>query len=266
LLEPDEALEVREHLRACDPCRDAFEPFRELSDEEGRRPGHLPIALITRWDTFAPLMTEDERTCLEEHFASCPRCREGRAFARLIPDMPSRDAAPTRRAWLGIGTGLAAVLAAAAIVVLRGHSPSTLASKPAPVTTPVAMPKVEPAILKAPTLSLSGIDRGSSTEVVVRVPKGSTVLPIRVPPLLGVRPDARIRIRVEGPGGVDYGRAELAHRKLFGTGQTPSLEAQAPSGPLKEGEYRVHVTSNVANPQAPGGFEGAEYGFDLLSQ
>ena len=267
LLEPDEAVDVREHLRACGACRDAFEPFREPSDEEERRPGHLPIALITRWDAFAPLMAEDERTCLEEHFASCPRCREGRAFARLLPDLRTRQAASERRRWLGFGTAIAAVLAAAAIVVLRGQTPSTLSSKPAPaVPAPVVIPNVEVPVLKAPTLSLAGIERGRTTERVVRVPKGSIVLPIRVPPLLGVGPDARIRIRVEGPGGVDYGRAELVHRNLFGTSAAPSLDAQAPSGPLKEGEYRVHVTSNVANPQAPGGFEGAEYGFDLLSQ
>ena len=56
LLEPEETLEVREHLRACDTCREAFEPFRDLSEEEERRPGHLPIALLTRWDAFARAM------------------------------------------------------------------------------------------------------------------------------------------------------------------------------------------------------------------
>jgi hypothetical protein len=261
LLEPSEALAVREHLRTCEECRETFEPFRALSDEEERRPGHLPIALITRWEQFAPLLSNDERECLEEHFASCPRCTEGRAFARLIPEMPRLEAAPARRAWLGFGTGLAAVLVAAAILVLRQPSPTPLVKSPAPAAAPVPLPTVG-MVLRAPLLTLAGIDRGGAG-LVVRVPKGATVLPIRVPPLLGVGPDARIRVRVEGPGGVEFGRTELAHKKLFGTSTTPSLEAQAPGGPLPEGMYHVLVTSNVPNPQAPRGFEGAEYRFDL---
>jgi hypothetical protein len=264
LLEPSEALDVREHLRTCDDCRDAFEPFRTLTDEEERRPGHLPIALITRWDAFAPLLSEDERDCLEEHFASCPRCNEGRAFARLIPEMPRLEAAPARRAWLGFGTGLAAVLVVVAILMLRQPSPTPLVRSPAPVAAPVPLPTVG-MVLRAPLLTLAGIDRGGAG-MVVRVPKGATILPIRVPPLLGVGPDARVEIRVEGPGGVEFGRTQLAHKRLFGTSTTPSLDAQAPSGPLPEGAYHVLVTSDVPNPQAPRGFEGAEYGFDLRSE
>ena len=98
---------------------------------------------------------------------------------------------------------------------------------------------------------------------IVRVPRGATLLPIRVPPLLGVGPDARIRIRIDGPGGVSYGHAELAHRMLFGEAAPPALEAHAAVGPLPAGHYRVAVVSDVPDPHAPGSFEGAEYDFEL---
>lgn len=90
--------------------------------------------------------------------------------------------------------------------------------------------------------------------MVVDIPAGSTLLPIRVPPLLGVGPDARVRIRVEGPGGADFGRVELANRQLFGTAAAPAIEARAPDGPLPGGRYRVTVA---------GGGESATYGFAL---
>jgi DNA-directed RNA polymerase specialized sigma24 family protein len=265
LLEASEALDVREHLRSCEECRQAFEPLVALSDEEEKRPGHLPIALITRWDTFAPLLTEDERACLEEHFESCPRCKEGRAFARLIPDMPELRSAPARRAWLGFGTGP------------RGGARGRRDLRVAPT----------PADSARDPCAFAGRDDGSASD--------RRDGPARAAPhargrrsrrsghrgpraeghdrpshpraaALGVGPDARIRIRVEGPGGVEFGHAEFAHKRLFGTSETPSLDAQAASGPLPEGVYRVLVTSDVPNRQAPRGFEGAEYGFDLRTE
>ena len=46
LLEIEGAQEVRAHLRDCAECRAAFEPFREHTEDEENRPGHVPIALI----------------------------------------------------------------------------------------------------------------------------------------------------------------------------------------------------------------------------
>ena len=148
-LEPDETLDVREHLRAGADCRNAFEAYREPSDEEERRSGHLPIALLARWDAFAPLLTEDERTCLETHLGACPRCTESRAFARLAAELPEQAVAPARRAWLGFGTAaMAAVLAVAVVVSLRERpAPHAPASTPAPV----AVPRAQAPALRAPS-------------------------------------------------------------------------------------------------------------------
>jgi len=264
LLEPEGAQEVRAHLRDCADCRAAFEPFREHTEDEETRPGHVPISLISRWDVLAPRLADAERALIEGHFEACERCRTSREFGRTLRAARRPERTRTRRGWMGFGTAaIAAIAAAVAIVVLR--------DKPAPDIAPAphveqAAPKTSPSAATAPvragTVALASPSRGGSTQAV-RVPRGATVLPIRVPPLLGVGPDARITIRVDGPGGVPFGQAELAHRALFGDAAPAALEAQAPEGPLPPGRYRVFVVSDVPDPQVPGTFEGAEYGFEL---
>ena len=251
LLEPPSALEVREHLRGCAPCMNAFEPFTEISAEEETRFGHVPIALLVRWDLVASLLSHDERICLEAHLASCERCSESRAFAREIRALADVRPAPARRPWLGFGTAaMAAVLAVAVVFALRDR-PAPQTSIPAPVATPA--PSTVAAPLRAPIVTLGGVVRNGGP-LVERVPRGATLLPIRVPPLLGVGPDARIHIRVDGPGGAEFGKTEVAHRRLFGPDAAPALEATAPEGPLPEGHYKVTVE---------GGGESVTYDFDL---
>jgi hypothetical protein len=152
---------------------------------------------------------------------------------------------------------MAAVAAVVTLVVLR--------EKPAPLPAPQveqAAPAPLPAPVRAQVVALAGPTRGGPGQRV-RIPRGASVLPIRVPPLLGVGPDARVRIHAFGPGGVSFGHAELAHGALFGEAAPPALDAQAPDGPLPAGHYRVVVVSDVPNPHVPGSFEGAEYGFEV---
>jgi hypothetical protein len=82
--------------------------------------------------------------------------------------------------------------------------------------------------------------------------------------LLGVRPEARIRIDVTGPGGGAYGHAEIEHRRLFGEAAPPAVNAVAPDGEaLPAGHYDVSAVSDAADPDVPGQLERADYGFDL---
>jgi hypothetical protein len=265
LLEAEGAQEVRVHLRECADCRATFEPFRDPTEDEETRPGHVPIALISRWDVFEPRLADAERALLEGHFQACERCRTSREFGRTLRAARRPERPRSRPGWLGFGTAaIAALTVVLAIVLLR--------EKPAP---PTAIPQeqaarktsagIAPAPVRAAVLALASPSRGDSAPIV-RVPVGATILPIRVPPLLGIGPDARIRIRVEGPGGVSFGDAELAHRALFGEAAPPALDVHAPEGPLPPGHYRVVIVSDVPNPQVPGSFEGAEYEFDLNSR
>jgi len=265
LLEPAGAQEVRAHLRECADCRAAFEPFRELSEDEETRPGHVPIALISRWDVLEPRLADSERALLEGHFQACERCRASREFGRTLRAARRPERPRSRPGWWGFGTGaIAALMVIAAIVVLR-EPPAPRRAIPQEQAARKTAPGVAPAPMRAGTLALASPSRGDSAPIV-RVPLGATILPIRVPPLLGIGPDARIRIRAFGPGGVSFGHAELAHRALFGEAAAPALDAHAPEGPLPAGHYRVVVVSDVPNPQVPGSFEGAEYGFDLNPQ
>jgi hypothetical protein len=260
LLDAGGAQEVRAHLRDCVDCRAEFEPFLDRTEDEEMRAGHVPIALISRWDVFAPRLAEAERALLEGHFETCERCRTSREFGRALRAGERSDQPRPRKGWMGFGAAvIAAITAAVAVVVLRDQPAAH--NVPAP---PVEQParKTSPTPVRARTVALASPMRGGE-EAVVRVPRGATVLPLRVPPLLGVGPDALIRIRAFGPGGIPFGHAQLAHRALFGDSADPALDAQAPHGPLPPGHYRVVVVSDVPDPQVPGSYEGAEYDFDL---
>ena len=264
LLDAEGAQEVRAHLRECADCRAAFEPFLDRTEDEETRPGHVPIALISRWDVFAPRLADAERALLEGHFEACERCRTSREFGRALREGQRPDRPRARKGWMGFGgAAIAAVAAAVVVMALRERPARRIApAPPMEQSTRKPLPAVAPAPVRAAIVALASPTRGG-TEPIVRVPRGATVLPIRVPPLLGVGPDALIRIRAFGPSGVPFGHAELAHRALFGDAAEPALDARAPHGPLPPGHYRVVVVSDVPDPQVPGSFEGAEYGFDL---
>ena len=264
LLDAERAQALREHLRGCDSCRAAFEPFLErTSDEEDRR-GHVPLALLARSGAATAALSPGERELIDEHVRSCDRCADTRAFALGLYDV--RPAA--RRPWrwrfaLGTGAAIAAVLA---LVLVR----DTVPPRPAPPTStaPATPPAVAPpAVARGPVRTAPVVTLGTTRAAggqVVRVASGTIALPLRVPPLLGVGPEARIRISVTGPHGLDAGSVELPHRALFGEDASPALEARAPSGTeLPAGKYGVQEVSDLPDPATPGGFVQAEYGFTL---
>jgi hypothetical protein len=284
LLDAEEALVLRAHLRACATCRDAFEPYTELTDDEVEHLGHLSLGLLSRWDHVMECAPEPLRRLLEAHVADCARCREARDFSRSM--RASRRPRARRKAWLGFGTAaIAAIVAAVVVVTLRtpekrpvkDPEPTALGttSDPDPATPgtigarvardPGLSRVVRPRGVRARTLTIASTERSGAGRIV-EVPAGADILPIRVPPLLGVGPDARIKIRVDGPGGVPFGRAEVRHRTLFGSTGAPTLEARAPDGPLPAGHYRVEVVSDSPDSLLPGGFERADYEFDLRAE
>jgi len=272
LLDAASTQEVRAHLRACADCGAAFAPFAELSsEEEDGRLGHVPLALLARWDLAAAGLPPAERALLEAHLSGCVPCTEGMEFSRRMRATARR----TRwRGRLGLAAGGAAALVATLLVMMRDTSmrreaapdgsPSVHAQAPTTPEGAVAPPSATSRPqLRAAIVQLGNVTRGGAGQIV-RVPAGTTHLPLRVPPLLGVGPTARIRIDVRGPGGAAFGHANLDHRSLFGETPPPALEASAPDGgALPAGHYDVSAVSDAPDPAAPGGFEHADYGFDL---
>jgi hypothetical protein len=272
LLDAERAQALRVHVRDCAACRAAFEPFAETTSEEEDRPGHVALAILARWDRALAALPPAECELLEAHVAACKRCADSRAFARSLPAPAARPGrAPWRlRVSLGAGAAIAAVLA---IVVLRGTRANRPgAESPSPGARPVTTPaptrsggeptSTRPATTAAP-VTLGKARRSGAGQVVVVTP-GTTALPLRVPPLLGVGPAARIEITVTGPGGTVLGRADLPHRALFGENAPPALEARAAQGStLTAGPYDVRVVSDAPDPANPGAFEQADYGFLL---
>ena len=77
LLSPDDEALVRDHLLACDACRDAAGSARPESGWDPEGAGHIPDALLARWPQASASLRGLERFLVRRHLETCPECRQG---------------------------------------------------------------------------------------------------------------------------------------------------------------------------------------------
>lgn len=226
LLTEAELEAFREHAAGCASCREAWEAYSgEPGEPAEETSGHVPAALLARWDTGADLPPL-ERDLVAHHLAACEACREDLALVRSAasesPGIVLRMDRHRRRTWFQ-GAAAGAILAAAAMaIVLRPGSPPARSG---------AIPWVVP-----------GTTRG--TEAALTVLPGSRRLLLAIP-VPATASGESLTVTVAGPEG----------NRLIETPVEPDrivngtlMLVLAPPSLLKAGTYTVTVTPEGGEP------------------
>lgn len=240
LLTEAEEASLAAHADGCAACREIRDTHAaEASAGEGAS-GHIPSAILARWDRAAPSFQGLEREVLVRHLASCESCRRdliavGQDPALLVDADPSAgtpedttdttriyriDSRARRRFWLqGALAGFA--VAAAAAIVLR-PSPPKLDEGPLPWVVP-------------------SVTRGSAPETAVAPGTRRILLAVPTPP---VSPEAGARLTVTGPSDAVVLDTGIPPDRL----QSPTLMLvlSAPQG-LEPGLYTVNLLPEGAS-------------------
>lgn len=236
LLTEEGEAELQAHLEVCAACREIRDEHAAEKTGDGGN-GHIPSAMLARWDRVSASVRGLERDLLARHLVACEACRRDLELAGYepvfldepepgpLPQTPAGDAGTTRflrldpraRRWAWFqGAAVGAVLAAAAVAVVLRPSPR--------VVEPQTLPWVVP-----------GATRGSAPQVAVSPGARKVLLAVPTPP---VDPGVEVRLSVTGPSGSIIMDLTLAPERL----QSPTIMAvlSDPHG-LEPGLYSVRL-------------------------
>jgi hypothetical protein len=77
LLKDADAIRFEEHISRCRTCRDAWEKYRQVDEEDAQPPnGHIPTSLMARWETVRDELRGLERAMVRQHLERCADCRQ----------------------------------------------------------------------------------------------------------------------------------------------------------------------------------------------
>ncbi len=217
----------RAHAAGCASCREIWDAYSaEPEVPAGETTGHVPAALLARWDAGVDLPSL-ERDLVEHHLASCETCREDLALVRsrapestgyvLKPDPRSR-----RRAWLQ-GAAVGALLAAAGMAIVLRPGPPPEESETIPWVVP-------------------GTTRGAVAAVTVPPGTRRLLLAIPVPEPAST---GSLRVVVTGPGDKRLIDASIDPERIVDA--TLMLILASP-GSLEAGTYTSTVTPARGEP------------------
>jgi hypothetical protein len=233
LSEAEEAV-MQEHAEACASCREARE-----DDSSGRErehdEGHIPSAVLARWERARASVGELERGLWDSHLAACESCRRDLALAGGVAGAPAEvrgeefqdpepgparapipfDPRRRRRAWLQGGLAGAALAAAAALIL----------QLPAGEEDTGVLPWVVPATI-----------RGSAPAIEIAPGTRRLLLAIPVPP--GVSPEGPVGLTLEDPSGAVRLDLDIEPARF----ESPTLMVVlSSSSPLEPGLYTVRL-------------------------
>lgn len=242
LLTEEEETELLEHARDCDVCREILETLQADSPDGDAADGHIPSALLARWDRVRVAVHGLERELLARHLARCDSCRRELALLGHDPALESVPPAkvvalpsgPRWGAWLQ-GAAVGAALAAAAVfIVLRAPSPE-LDEGVLPWVAPGATRGAPSEVTVGPgtrdlllALEDPGFPARADTRLVVTGPSGETLLDRAIAPALRTGPTLMIVLSV--PSGLEAGT------------YTVSFRAEVPESP-RESRFQVRIAA-----------------------
>ena len=159
------------HLANCADCREQYTEFCGEFGMKAATRGHLPAAMIARWDRAQAELSGLERDAVRLHLQHCATCQEeiklvGQSSTQAkgtLPDFSRQRRAATWMPWLG--GGAIGALATAALLLWIVDPSRTAPPEPvrsdaaiqvAAPTTPelLAMPWISPATLRGDAVSL----------------------------------------------------------------------------------------------------------------
>jgi len=227
--EADEA-RFREHLDRCASCASLWKDFTDAGSELADAPGHLPAAMVARWDRALRALRGIEREAALEHVEACRACREEiEAAGHVLGAEPAagRPAhgmkpAAARRSWPPFLGGVLVGAAAAAVALLIALPQEETGSRALPWVVPMAT-------------------RGSTP---LDVPEGTREVLVAVP--APGPPEGMWVVEVFSPGGARLAR-ERASGDAFSEGSLMLVVRGAPA--LATGSYRVTVRPEAAGDQ-----------------
>lgn len=226
LLTEAEMEAFRAHAAACASCREAWEAYSgEPGEPAEETTGHIPAALLARWDDGADLPPL-ERDLVAHHLAACEACREDLALVQSAASKSPGIVLPMdrhrRRAWFQGAAAGALVAAAAMTIVLRPGSPPARSG---------AIPWVVP-----------GTTRGA--EAALTLPPGAHRLLLAIP-VPAAASAGSLTVAVTGPDGNRLIENPVDPDQIVnGT----LMLVLAPQSLLKEGAYTVTVTPGDGEP------------------
>ena len=116
----EEETRFDKHLAECQECNEKYLRFLDENADKVLD-GHIPSAILARWDLFRQHSRGLERELLAAHIASCEECREDLVLAGFDPVMSTlTDETPSKVVplWRRRGLEVWAVLATAAALAL----------------------------------------------------------------------------------------------------------------------------------------------------
>ena len=241
LLTEEEERELLVHARDCDVCREVLEALQADAGDGDAADGHIPSALLARWDRVSGAVHGLERELLARHLARCDSCRRE---LELLGHEPTLESTPTpavvrldpghrHRAWFQGAVVGAALAAAAVFVVLRAPSPEGIDGGALPWVAPNATRGSVREVTVAPgtrelllALEDPGFPARADTRLVVTGPAGETLLDRPIAPALRTGPTLMVVLSV--PSGLEAGT------------YTVSFRADDPGSP-RESRFQVRI-------------------------
>ena len=260
LLDEAEERSLLDHAAVCQSCGEALKVHSENAPRLARE-GHIPAALLARWDRARHNLRGMARRMVREHLETCAECRQDleavgfRPELEVLPDENAEEPlAVTSRpftvdrgrgwSWSSAIAGAALATAATLIVVSVVRPPTPTIPPPGIDSAP---PPLSPTYLLEPlppTGRLPAATRdGGGSPLVIPVAPATRYVHLELPDLF-LADSATVDLRVTGPTGSEVARerrrfAELTERRTLLLG--------SPSGPLAHGEYHLTITAPFAS-------------------
>ncbi len=246
-------------------CRQDFETYVMLDADREPSDGHIPPAILVRWDRARRALRGFERRMVGAHLESCARCREDlkalgfearlgetseaspvadtRAPATVSaanggpsprPQPAARPAVPARPRWPWIAWAVTAT--AALLLMLLRPEPARV---PALDPQGGAIPWTRSAVLRG-----SGIP----TPLVVEPATRAVAVAVRIP--FDWPDETGAQLEVQAPDGEVLLRASVAEREMA---ERTLLVLVRSEEALPEGVYRVLLSPEPEGSARPGG-------------
>jgi len=250
LLSRGEYERCRTHFAECAACRKALEEFRQAGPSAVLSDGHVPSALIARWDRVNAELGGLERQMIRRHLETCSQCRQDLEQLGFSPELPAYAAAAVAKPSQlqdqprRLGPWFAGAWAACATAILLW-----VLLQPGPV------PGRRGSMTAAPTVRL-GTVRGDSSPAIRITPNTPTVV-FGLQDLEELPPASTVRVVLISPAG-----ETMLEESFITTEVMPpnGLVVHIGTEPWERGIYILKLTGSPAGAEAP---MSAEYRLDV---